>query len=142
MTARVRLAAALAAVSVAWTLAACGRGPAGSANVPGIPVYPGARLTQQSSVPDQDPIDTYLVPDVTEDTVLDWYREQMPKHGWRANVVLYVDRQGCYGFVMATQNPNGQDVLLQLSQQRPGTACLDFTPGPTASDWPVHDGPS
>ncbi len=140
MSSRIEPSAALAAGLALSLLAACSRSPAGSANVPDIPVYPGARLTEQTNLPDQDPIDTYTVPDVAEAEVLAWYREQMANHGWHAktdpsdNVVLYVDEEGCWGFVMATQTTNGRDVLLQLSQQRPGTTCVAFTPAPPGRD--------
>lgn len=125
---------------VLFLVAACSGPAPTSRNVPDIPVYPGARLTSQSNEPDRDPIDTYTVPDTSESTVLAWYREQMPKHGWQPttdafdNVVIYRNQAGCYGFVMATQATNGQDVLLQLSQQRADTPCIAITPGTPGSE--------
>lgn len=135
--------ALLAAAYVASAVACDGTGsrePGASANVPGIPVYPGAELidawpassiqTPSHSLSDdtsRDPTDFYYVPDVDVTSVVNWYAERMPAMGWRAvgdpmqDVVLYNDRQGCYGFVGVSAVEGGVD--LQFSRQDPATPC-------------------
>jgi hypothetical protein len=110
--------------------------PGPSANVPDIPVYPGARLGQQVAADatvaptlegPRDPVDFYVIPGAAAADVLAWYRQQMPKHGWTPvsdpadDVVLYTTAAGCDGFVVVTQVD--RDVELQLSQQNPAVPC-------------------
>lgn len=122
----------LGTAAIAFLLISCGPKTTSSANVPDIPVYPGAQLEAQITDDDRDPTDTYYVRGATEAEVLDWYAREMPKAGWhpitdeKDNVILYNDEAGCYGFVMSTQQ-NG-DVFLQLSQQRPGSFCMPDMP--------------
>jgi hypothetical protein len=129
-----------AALVLLATLTACGRQPRYSPNVPDVPVYPGAELVEHLDQPNRDPLDTYTVPSIPNSIVLDWYRQQMPKDGWTATsdesdtVVLYRNKAGCYAFIMAVQDQNGRDVMLQVSQQRPGSVCLPYTPAPPGKD--------
>lgn len=127
-----------AALFLALVGTACRDRASSSEHVPDIPVYPEAVLTERIDETDRDPIDIYEVPDVESDAVLDWYRERMSDWGWTAvtdesdDVILYNDLEGCYAFVAATQQ-NGS-VMLQLSQQRPGSPCMKGSPLPTGTE--------
>ena len=113
-------------------LACSGRDASVSPNVPDVPVFPGAELVSRIDRVDRDPTDTYEVLAESEAAVLDWYRQHMAAAGWSAissetdNVILYNDPNGCYAFVTATQD--GDDVFLQISQQRPGSQCIKTMP--------------
>lgn len=141
---RARPILAFLAAALCSAPAGCG-GTAGttagtSTNVPGIPVYPGAKLTDSwpaSSVQtpsislsedtSRDPTDFYFIRGADQDRVVEWYAERMPPLGWHAvgdpmqDVVLYNDDRGCYGFVSATDAEDGVD--LQISRQDPATPC-------------------
>lgn len=132
------LAAAMAAAALT---AACGASEGRSTNVPGIPVYPGAQLTDawpaasvatpEASLngdPERDPTDFYTIPGARPEDVIAWYRERMRDAGWQAvgdpnlEVVIYNDAQGCYAFVSVTGVEDG--VSLQISRQDPATPCV------------------
>lgn len=124
---------AIAATGILLAVLACSSREAGvSPNVPDVPVYPDAELVSRIDQADRDPTDTYNVLAASEAGVLDWYRDRMAAAGWAAisnpadNVILYNDVDGCYAFVTATQD--GEDVFLQISQQRPGSQCIKTLP--------------
>ncbi len=138
---RRRIGWARAVVLGAGLLVGCGASEGRSTNVPGIPVYPGAELTDAwpaASVqtpevtlngdPERDPTDFYFVPDAEPAAVIAWYGERMRQHGWEAvgdpnlEVVIYNDAQGCYAFVSVSGVEGG--VSLQISRQDPATPCV------------------
>ena len=104
--------------------------PAPSA-VPDVPVYPGAKLVAPAvDAPDLDPTEGYVVAGANQAQVQAWYRRAMAGRGWRTTsaddggeVTTYATERGCWGLVSARQD--GADVLLQISQQRPGTPCYN-----------------
>lgn len=109
-----------------------------SANVPDVPVYPGAVLREAVTGDDLDPTEYYVISGVSADEVATWYAERMPRRGWSPspgddeNFTIYHTRAGCYGFVGVFARDDGA-VELQISQQRAGTSCLPyFTPDPNA----------
>jgi hypothetical protein len=124
--ARTSLGLALAALAVL----SCRTAPVTSLAVPDVPVYPGARLAASASdAPDLDPTESYVVPRARADDVRAWYRQAMARRGWQATspddggeVTTYATDKGCWGLVSIRQD--GADVVLQISQQRPGTSCF------------------
>jgi hypothetical protein len=108
-----------------------------SANVPDVPIYPGAVLREAVVGEDLDPTEYYVVSGTTENEILQWYRQRMPEAGWEASgdpdgtFVFYHTVEGCYGFVGTVARGDGT-VELQVSEQRSGTRCYPyFTPDPT-----------
>ena len=132
---------ALLQLAVTLAVAACSRGGATqrSAQLPHVPVYPGAQLIESVVAPERDPTEYYVVRDASAAEVLAWYKEQMPGAGWTASTdandafVIYHTAEGCYGFVAAYANADGS-VELQLSEQAQGTPCQ-----PYVTSEPGHD---
>ncbi len=135
--ARNSIAAALV-VLVLVAGAGCRESASSSEHVPDIPIYPEAILTERIDEEELDPTDIYEVQEAKAEGVLEWYRDRMSDWGWTAvtdesdDVILYNDTDGCYAFVAATQE-NGS-VMLQLSQQRPGSPCMKGSPLPTGTE--------
>jgi hypothetical protein len=125
-------------VGLCLLVGACHDGDrAASANVPDIPIYPGATLREAVVGPNLDPTEYYVVTGVPERDVRSWYRARMPRAGWTANddaddsLVFYHTDKGCYGFVGVFTRPDG-NVELQVSEQRADTPCFPYlTPDPT-----------
>jgi hypothetical protein len=132
---------ALATVLVLTGAAACRPAPGKSANVPDVPVYPGAVLRMADVRPDLDPTEYYTVTGATSAEVGAWYREQMPRRGWNptsdpeSDFVSFQTVEGCYAFVGTFALPDG-GVDLQISQQRAGTPCYPYA---TAAASPGDD---
>lgn len=121
-------------LATVFLAAACRDRELVSEHVPDVPVHPGAVLIERIDSEDLDPRDVYEIEDVSAEDVLRWYAPRMDDRGWipvtdaSDDVVLYNDSEGCYAFVSATQQDG--KVLLQISQQRPGSPCIS-TPPPT-----------
>jgi hypothetical protein len=120
---------ALLLALMAGSLTACLAKPATPSAVPGIPVYPGARLVAPATpAPGLDPTEGYVVSGASQADVRTWYRQAMGGRGWHptspddgGEVTTYADDRGCWGLVSIRQD--GPDVLVQISQQRPGSTC-------------------